>query len=174
MNSLNKRAFGIRLAGWTLFALGFGYTEAILVVYARRMLSMPPGLDYGEIFRLRGAGFDPAMFTQEFAQRGLYEVELIREGATLLMLAGVALAASPTGRGRIGVFLYTFALWDLAFYAFLKLTIGFPRTWSALDVYFLVPIVWFGPVWFPILLVMPVLLGVGLWLTLTERDYSKS
>ena len=60
------------------------------------------------------------------------------------------------------LFLLTFAVWDLAYYLFLYLLIGFPRSLAATDVYFMIPIAWYGPVWFPICVVMPALIAVAL------------
>jgi uncharacterized protein (DUF983 family) len=42
--------------------------------------------------------------------------------------------------------------------------IGFPRRLTDTDIFFLVPVAWYGPVWFPVLVVMPALLALSLWL----------
>jgi hypothetical protein len=97
-------------------------------------------------------------------RQGIWTVEQVREVATLLLLAGAAGAAGRTWRERLGLFLFTFAVWDLVYYACLPALIGFPRSLVQTDIYFLVPIAWYGPVWFPVLVVMPALLVFSLWL----------
>jgi hypothetical protein len=44
------------------------------------------------------------------------------------------------------------------------LWIGFPRSLHDTDIYFLIPIASYGPVWFPVLLCMPLILAASLWL----------
>ena len=38
-----------------------------------------------------------------------------------------------------------FGVWDLFYYLWLKVLIGWPRTWLEWDVLFLIPAVWLGP-----------------------------
>lgn len=154
-----------QVACWTLFATAFGYTEAVLVVYLRRLLGEAPGLDYRQIFAAKGLDFSSMGIASDMAQHGALVVEQSREVATLLLLTGAALAGGRTGRERLAVFLYTFGVWDLTYYLFLALWTGFPHTLAQIDIYFLVPITWYGPVWFPVLIVMPlfVLVALRLW-----------
>jgi hypothetical protein len=154
---------------WLVFATAFGLTEAALVVYVRRLLGWEPGFDYAELFAARGWTLDSAAFTRLFREQGLLAVEWAREAGTILLLVGAAMAAGRTGRERLGLFLFTFAVWDLTYYLFLYLLIGFPRSLAATDVYFLIPITWYGPVWFPVCLVMPALTLVGLYLLRKSR-----
>lgn len=146
-----------RLFWWTVYAGAFGLTEAVLVVYVRRMLGMPPGLDYAQIWAARGLSLTSNTFATEFRDHGLLGLETAREAGTIFLLVGAAMAAARTWRERWGIFLYTFAVWDLSYYLYLALLIGFPRSLLATDVYFLIPITWYGPVWFPVLIVMPAL-----------------
>ena len=151
-----------RLLWWTLFAAAFGYVEALVVVYIRRLTGMPYGLDYHEIWALRHLDWNGAAIIGEMKRLGVYETEFTREIATLLLLLGPACAAGRTGRERLALFLYTFAVWDEAYYLWLKLWTGFPHSLASTDIYFLVPIAWYGPVWFPVLIVMPTLIALAL------------
>ena len=144
-----------RLAWWTLYAAAFGYVEALVVVYLRRLTGMPPGWDYPHIWAARGLPFTSAAIFAEMSRQGVLRTELTREAATLLLLLGAACAAGRTGRERLGLFLYTFAVWDLTYYLWLKLWTGFPQSLGATDIYFLLPLAWYGPVWFPVLVFMP-------------------
>jgi hypothetical protein len=158
---------------WTLFAAAFGVTEAVVAFYIRRTTGMDYGLSYPEIWARRGLIFDSASVEAELRRQGIWTVEQVREVATLLLLAGAAGAASRTWRERLGLFLFTFAVWDLVYYASLPALIGFPRSLAQTDIYFLVPIAWYGPVWFPVLVVMPALLVFSLWLLLRAKPATR-
>jgi hypothetical protein len=147
------------LAWWTVFGTAFGYTEALVVVYLRRLLGMPPGWDYRQVWAAHGFTFSSATISAWMAHQGILHMEITREIATLvLLLVGAARAAGRTGRERLGLFAWTFAIWDLTYYFWLWLWTGFPHGLGATDVYFLVPIAWYGPVWFPVLMFMPAML----------------
>ena len=150
-----------KLGWWTLYAAAFGYVEALVVVYIRRLGEMPPGLDYPHIWAARHLAWSGVAIIAEMRRLGVYETEYGREVATLLLLLGPAMAAGRTGRERLGLYLLTFAVWDETFYLWLKLWTGFPQSLGSTDIYFLVPIAWYGPVWFPVLVVMPLLIWIS-------------
>jgi hypothetical protein len=147
---------------WAVFAASFGYVEASVVVYLRRVTGMPAGLDYPAIFAARHAPFYPAGIFAELQRHGVLAVELGRESATLLLLLAAAWASGQTSRERLGIFGYTFAIWDLTYYLYLMFWIGFPRSVQDVDIYFLLPVPSYGPVWFPVLVCMPVILFASL------------
>ncbi len=153
-----------RLLWWTLYAAAFGYVEALVVVYIRRLTGMAPGLDYQQVWVARHLAWNGVSILAEMNRLGVYGTEYGREIATLLLLLGPAMAAGRTGRERLALFLYTFAVWDETYYLWLRLWTGFPQTLGSADIYFLVPIAWYGPVWFPVLVVMPALIALALWL----------
>src|SRR5260370_23521490 len=78
-------------------------------------------------------------------------LEVLREAATILMLLSVALLTATKSRARAAVFLWTFAIWDLVYYATLWATVRWPHSLSDPDVLFLIPVPWLSPVWFPLL-----------------------
>ena len=129
---------------------------------------MPPGWDYPHIWAARGLPFTSAAIFAEMARQGVLRTELTREAATLILLLGAARAAGRTGRERLGLFLYTFAVWDLTYYVWLKLWTGFPQGLGATDIYFLLPLAWYGPVWFPVLVFMPATILIALRLLRTS------
>ncbi len=153
-----------RVLGWTLFGAAFGYTEACVVAYIRRLLGEAPGLDYGQVFALKHLALSSPHILGDMAGRGVLTIERTREAATLLLLVGSAWGGGRSGRERLAVFLYTFAVWDLTYYLFLIPWTGFPKSLVATDIYFLLPIASYGPVWFPVLVVMPGLIAWALWL----------
>lgn len=159
-----EKTLAVRLLWWTLYAAAFGYVEALVVVYVRRLTHMGDGLDYPAIWAARGLAWNGTTIVQEMTRLGIRQTEYGREIATLLLLLGPAMASGRNWRERLGIYLFTFAVWDEAYYLWLKLWTGFPQSLEATDIYFLVPIAWYGAVWFPILVVMPALIACSLWL----------
>lgn len=140
------------IAGLAVFAAAFGYVEAAVVTYLRSIY-MPlrvrfyPG-SAGELFPL--LSFDQLrMLGPEHIAR--LNIELGREFATLLMLAGVALAAARNRREWTAQFFLCFGIWDLTFYGFLKLLLNWPASLLTWDILFLLPVPWVGPVLAPVL-----------------------
>ncbi len=81
----------------------------------------------------------------------LLSLEVLREAATILMLLSVALLTSAKSRALTAIFLWTFAIWDIAYYAALWATVRWPLSLRDTDVLFLIPVPWLSPVWFPLL-----------------------
>ncbi len=77
------------------------------------------------------------------------KIELAREFATLVMLAGVALAVARNLREWTAAFLTCFGVWDLTFYFWLKLLLAWPASMLTWDILFLLPVPWVGPVLAP-------------------------
>lgn len=79
-------------------------------------------------------------------------VELGRELATLVMLFTVGVLAGGCWRARLGYLFLAFGVWDLFYYAFLKVMCGWPQSLLDWDVLFLLPLPWWGPVLAPMLI----------------------
>ena len=141
------------IAGLILFAISFGYVEAAVVVYLRTLyepLRRPHASDgaEGELFPLIT---QDRLRTQPPAISRLLPAEVGREAATLLMLAGAAMAAAAERRLWLPAFAIAFGVWDLFFYVFLKVLTGWPRSLLTWDVLFLIPVPWASPVLAPVL-----------------------
>src|SRR5262245_28039344 len=80
----------------------------------------------------------------------LGNVELVREAATLVMIAAVGLIAGRTWRRRAGYAALAFGVWDIFYYVFLRLISAWPRTLLDWDILFLLPLPWWGPVLAPV------------------------
>ena len=135
-----------------LFAGSFGVVEGMVVVYLRAVLAAMAG--YGA--SLSGVAhfsksFNPAMVASVVLPVSLLKVEVCREAATMLMLITVALLGAVKRPGRWAMFLWTFAIWDVTYYATLYAIIRWPSSLTDSDVLFLIPIPWISPVWFPLL-----------------------
>jgi len=116
------------------FALAMGYLEASVVVYLRELYY--PG------------GF---AFPMQEMSRTLALTELYREAATLIMILVVSVLAAEKRLHRFAWFLFIFAVWDLAYYLFLKIILDWPSSFLTTDILFLLPCIWTGPVIAPII-----------------------
>jgi hypothetical protein len=81
----------------------------------------------------------------------LLTIEVYREAATMIMLVSVTLLAASSTSARWAAFLWLFALWDIAYYAGLWLTVRWPTSITDLDVLFLIPVPWVAQIWFPLM-----------------------
>jgi hypothetical protein len=129
------------------FAVAMGYLEAAVVVYLRAAL----GIDPTGVVPLA----DPGDF-DAFAG-----VELVRELATLVMIATVGWLAGRGWLERLAWAAVVFGTWDVVYYVGLWFAIGWPPALDTWDILFLVPATWVGPVWAP-MAVSAALIGFGL------------
>lgn len=118
----------------TVFAIAMGYMETAVVVYLREMYY--PG---GFGFPLKPIGYSIAI------------TEIIREAATIIMLAGAGILTGRTLTEKFGNFVYSFAIWDIFYYVFLKLLLHWPDSLLSWDLLFLIPVPWVGPVLCPVI-----------------------
>lgn len=155
---LNRRQLIIA----AIFAAAFGFVEAAVVVYLRAAAGLLPGYTgtWSEPQRA-SPGYVQATSLLQFPQ-GLLTIEMYREAATMIMLLGVALLSASKARSRWAAFLWTFALWDIAYYAGLRATVQWPASLTDLDVLFLIPVPWIAQVWFPLLVSMLTALAIAL------------
>lgn len=124
---------------WTVavYAFAMAYLESAVVVYLQRALSMTPST----LFPLR----DPATLG------GLGSIEVGREVATIVMLATVGWLAGRTSLERLAWTCVAFGIWDIGYYFWLWVFIGWPTGFGTTDLLFLIPVPWVAPVLAPIL-----------------------
>ena len=135
-----------------VFAASFGFMEAVVVVYLRAAVGLLPGYQgtLSDVIRMSGDFYRQSQAISQFP-KSLLTLEVLREAATILMLFSVALLTSATSRARAAVFLWTFAIWDIVYYAALWATVRWPLSLRDPDILFLIPVPWLSPVWFPLL-----------------------
>ncbi|MGM0531444.1 MAG: hypothetical protein ACQER7_08840 [Bacteroidota bacterium] len=119
----------------TLFGISMAFFESSIVVYLRELY-------YPEGFSFPLEIVDPHIAVTEF----------LRELFSLVMIITVALIATRNFMQRFSNFLYIFAVWDIFYYIFLKLLLGWPASLMTWDILFLVPVPWSGPVITPVLI----------------------
>jgi hypothetical protein len=125
-----------RLPWLLLYAVAMAYVESAVVVYLRAL------------YYPRGFAFPLAPMPPSMAA-----IEIGREAA---MLLGVAMLAGAARRERVLAFFVSFGVWDLFYYLWLWLFLGWPPSLLTWDILFLIPVPWIGPV------LAPVIVSVGL------------
>jgi hypothetical protein len=126
-----------------LLAAAMAFMEAATVVYLRTIVD-----------RLDPHQPQPLPFSA-----GLERTELLREVATLTLVACAAWLAGRTSRQRFASFLVIFGTWDLLYYVFLASIGPWPRSVWDWDVLFLIPLPWWGPVIAPAAIAVLMLLA---------------
>jgi hypothetical protein len=143
-----------------LFGIAFGFVEAAVVVYLRQLsapLRAQAGLPDGQLFPLLSLQEGPPFLD-------LLRIELVREAATLTMLAAIALAVAREGRSWLGAFSVTFGVWDLTFYGWLWVMLRWPPSLETWDLLFLLPVPWAAPVLAPAIVAATMTVGGALLL----------
>jgi hypothetical protein len=139
-----------RCALVVILAIAFGYIEAAVVVYLR------------QIFHPAGFSFPLVSFSLTAESRSMVLVEVGREAATLVLIFCAAFLCGHNRRQRLAYFLIIFAVWDIFYYVWLKVLLGWPASVMDWDVLFLIPLPWAGPVLAPVLVSLMMLVLAAL------------
>ncbi|RKZ04620.1 MAG: hypothetical protein DRQ04_00740 [Candidatus Hydrothermota bacterium] len=123
----------------SLFAVSMAYVEASVVIYLREILY--------------GGGKVPLFPLRPFKGQ-LLLIEMGREASTLLMLLSVGFISFRSLKGRAAAFFYTFGLWDIFYYIWLKILVGWPLYWGEYDLLFLIPLPWIAPFIAPVFIAL--------------------
>lgn len=133
-----------KLLWLSLFAVSMAYLESAVVVYLRALLF--------------ANGFS---FPLPPLQPLIIGTEIGREAATIFMLLAPAAMLAARRMQRFAWFLIAFGVWDIFYYVWLKVLLGWPESLLAMDILFLVPVPWVGPVLAPSLVSLGIIcLGV--------------
>lgn len=159
------------LAGLYLFGLGFGFVEAVVVVDLRALLgptvSRAAGRSTDELFPMIPLD---RLAREEPATSRLIRIEVVREGATMVLLAGVGMAAGRSFLGRFSAFVVGFGVWDLAYYLFLRVLLGWPESVWTWDILFLIPVPWTAPVLAPAIVAASMVLAGSIAIVAETTD----
>jgi hypothetical protein len=118
-----------------LFAIAMAYFESAVVVYLRQLYNI-----------------SDLMISKPWLDTQIGTIEIGREAASLVMLLAVGCLAGRKLQSRLGFSLFAFGLWDIFYYVFLKVFIGWPATVMDPDILFYIPLPWWGPVLAPVLI----------------------
>jgi len=154
-----------------IFSVAFAFVEASVVYYLRIIFGIDsnfvPSTNYREVINLGFIAF-LAPKSLVLPDQLITHVESLRELSTIVMLVSISLLAGKNLKTRIAAFLISFATWDLFYYVFLYALAGWPTSLFDIDVYFLDPVVWVGPVITP-LVIDSILLVTGIWMFLGKE-----
>lgn len=131
-----------RLPFVAVYAIAMAYVEGAAVTYLREARGIH------DLVRDLPTQFDR-----------LAGIEIGREVATIIMLLSVGWIAGRRLQDRLGFFVFAFGLWDIAYYFWLALFNGWPRSPLDWDVLFLIPVPWWGPVLAPALIALMMCIG---------------
>lgn len=127
------------------------YLESAVVVYLRRLYGIN----------------DPIQAVPPFNPQ-IGAIEFGREAATLVMLLSVGWIAGKKFTSRLGFAVFAFGIWDIFYYIWLRVFIGWPQTLLDPDLLFLIPLPRWGPVLLPVLVSLLMVFG-GAILVLSEE-----
>ena len=148
MNKTFLRVFWV-----SVFSIAMAYLEAAVVVYLRRVCGITD-LD------LQVPPFDAQIAA----------IEVGRELATLVMLFSIGWIAGKTFQSRVGFTFMAFGLWDIFYYIWLRVFIGWPQNILDPDLLFLLPLPWWGPVLSPVLIALLMMTGGVIAVIKTEKN----
>jgi hypothetical protein len=122
------------LISLAVFSIAMGFIETAVVVYLRE-LYYPNGF----------------AFPLQPIDKGIGVTEILREAATIIMLICAGIFTGRTNTEKFGFFIYCFGIWDISYYLFLYLLLGWPESLLTWDILFLIPVTWVGPVIGPVI-----------------------
>jgi len=134
MLNKNKNYF-INFVYLSIFAISLAFLEAAVVIYLRQIY-YPQGFQFSLEVTLTNR---------------MFYIEILRELSTLIIIIFAALLSGQKFMDRFAYFIYIFAIWDIFYYIFLKLTTDWPSSFLTWDVLFFIPVPWTAPVLFPII-----------------------
>jgi hypothetical protein len=157
----SKTGLGAYLNLW-VFGLAFGLMEAAVVIYLRQIGGYAPGRVFPVLQNLNPH--------QELA----FSIERLREGASLAVMVGPAFLFSNRSFERLLGFLLIFGVWDLSYYAWLRLLVDWPPSPLSYDVLFLIPTLWVAPVLCPILISVSLAAFVSAYFVIARRRMARN
>jgi len=146
------------------FAIAFAWVEGAIVVYLREIyfggsFSFPVVMEWRE---------------GELVVDRLMRIEFGREIATIVMLVAVGYAAGKSSWQRFCFFMIGFGLWDIFFYIWLRVMVGWPESLMTWDLLFFVPLPWVGPVITPVLIALAMTVAGSLIIYFEEKGHTVS
>ena len=139
----------------TIFAIAMAFLESVFVYYIR-MIRYPKGFNFYSINSLSSE---------------ILNIEMFRELSTLIILFIVAILVAKGFYKRFAYFLYAFAIWDIFYYVWLKVVIGWPNSLLNWDILFLIPWSWSSPVLAPIICSLNMIILAFSILFISDKKY---
>ena len=145
----------VQLIFLAVFGIAMGFLESAVVIYLRE-LYYPEGF----AFPLK------AMILDKLS------IEYLREIATLVMLVALSTVAGRNLPESAAFFLFSFGIWDIFYYVWLKILLDWPPSLFTWDILFLIPVVWIGPVLAPLFCSLTMILIALLFLYFQQKGHA--
>jgi hypothetical protein len=145
-----------------LFAAAFAYVESAVVVYLREIY-------FDGVFEF------PIITVWENGRHvldPLILVEMGREAATVVMLAVMGIIAGSGSLQRFCFFMIAFGVWDIFFYVWLRLILGWPDSLMTWDLLFYLPLPWVGPVITPVMIAATMVAAGTILIYIVEKGFT--
>ncbi len=136
-----------------LFSIAMAFLESAVVVYLRA-LYYPDGF----------------AFPLKLIAPNIAVTEFIRELATMVMLIGIGIMAGRNNIERFAFFIFSFAVWDIFYYVFLKLLLHWPASLLTWDILFMIPVSWVGPLIAPVINSLTMILLASVIIFFVEKN----
>jgi len=120
-----------------LFGIGMAFLESAVVVYLRDIWKIANLFPVENIF-------------ENGEKLGILKIEFAREAATLLMLVSISCALGRNIWQCMAYLLFLFGVWDIFYYAWLWVLVGWPQSLLSWDVLFFIPYTMVSPVSAPV------------------------
>ena len=138
----------------TIFGISMALVEAAVVVYLRAIY-YPDGF----------------LFPLVMMRESHLTIEIGREAATIFMLISVAALSGKKFWEKFSYFIICFGIWDIFYYIWLKIAIGWPSSIFDWDILFLIPLPWIGPVIAPLTIAIMMIFAGLFIIILYKREY---
>jgi hypothetical protein len=158
----NRFESALKIWVWVVvFAIAFAWIESAVVVYLRKIF-------FGGLFRF------PLLIKWEAGKHvvdPLVHIEFGREIATVIMLVAVSWVAGRNRAQKFCFFMVAFGIWDIFYYLWLYVMVGWPQSPMTWDLLFYVPLPWVGPVIAPLLISLAMAAGGSLMIFYDGKGY---
>jgi hypothetical protein len=138
----------------SIFSVAMAYLESAVVVYLR------------EIYYPEGFSFP-----LKYIPTNILIVEISREVATIIMLVSIGILSGKNFWEKFSYFMFSFGVWDIFYYIWLKIALNWPSSIFEWDVLFLIPIVWIGPVIAPVIISLSLIISALIILNFESKGY---
>ena len=129
-----RRELAHQMVFLTIFGIAMGFLESGVIIYARWL-------------------YYPEGFSFPLKPLDIYSIsiEYVREISTIIMLFSISSIAGKRFPEKLSFFLYSFGVWDIFYYVWLKVILNWPVSFFTWDILFFIPTIWVGPVLAPII-----------------------
>lgn len=144
-----------------IFSIAFAWVESAVVVYLRKIY-----FDGGFSFPLAIQWEDGKHVIDP-----LVRIEFGREIATIIILIAVGWITGKNRFQKFCFFMIAFGIWDIFYYIWLYVMVGWPENLMTWDLLFYVPLPWVGPVITPLSIAIAMVVAGSLIIYFDEKGY---